>query len=88
MSFVCTQFKCQTVVFDLYIGPYQVLPLQARVDLRVIAMKGYSTFPKAPALLETHNQIASCHIRDSHSWLVNDLTPTQNAVDVFYNPSR
>ena len=32
------------------IWPYQMLPLQARVDLGVIAMKEYSTFLKAPAL--------------------------------------
>ena len=47
-SFVCTRFKCQTVLFDLQIGPYQMLPLRARVDM---AAKGYSSFPKAPALL-------------------------------------
>ena len=29
-----------------------MLPLQARVDLGAMAMKGYSAFPKAPALLE------------------------------------
>ena len=51
-SFVCTQFKCQIVQFDPYIGPYQVLPLQARVDMGAIAMKGYSAFSKAPASLE------------------------------------
>ena len=45
MSFVCTQFKCQTVLFDPEIGPYQGLPLQARVDVGAIAMKGYSIFP-------------------------------------------
>ena len=28
------------------IGPYQVLPFQARVHLGAMAMKGYSTFPK------------------------------------------
>ena len=39
------------------IEPYQVLPLQARVDLGVIAMKEYSAFPKAPALLEPRHQI-------------------------------
>ena len=38
------QFKCQTVLFDPYIGPYQVLPLR-------------STFPKTPALLEPPHQI-------------------------------
>ena len=34
-----------------------MLPLRARVDLGAIAMKGYSKFPKAPALLEAHYQI-------------------------------
>ena len=28
-------------------------------------MKGYSTFLKAPALLELHHQIISCHIQDT-----------------------
>ena len=37
------------------IGTYQVLPLQARVDLGAMAIKGYSTFPKVSALLEPHN---------------------------------
>ena len=44
---------------------YQVSPLRVRVDLGAIAMKGYSTFPKALALLESHHQIVSCHIRDN-----------------------
>ena len=29
----------------------------ARMDLRAMAMKGYSQFPKAPALLKPHYQI-------------------------------
>ena len=37
--------------------PYQVLPLQAKVDLGVMAIKGYSAFPKAPALLELQHHI-------------------------------
>ena len=45
------------VLFNPYIGPYQVLPLWARVDLGVMAMKGYPVSPKAPALLEPHHQI-------------------------------
>ena len=45
------------VLFNPLIGPYQVLPLRARVDLGAMAMKGYSAFPKAPALLESHHQI-------------------------------
>ena len=40
-----------------HIGPYQVLPLRAREDLGAMAMKGYSAFPKVPALLEPHHQI-------------------------------
>ena len=31
-----------------------------------MAMKGCSTFPKAPALLEPHHQIVSCYIQDTH----------------------
>ena len=38
-------------------GPYQVLPHRARVDLGVMAMKGYSASPKAPTLMETHHLI-------------------------------
>ena len=30
-----------------------MLPLRVRVDLGAMAMKGYSTFPKTPALLES-----------------------------------
>ena len=36
---------------------YQVLPLRARVDQGAMAMKGYSAFPNAPALLEPHHEI-------------------------------
>ena len=45
------------VLFDQLIGPYQVLPLRATGGLGMIAMKGYSAFPKAPALPEPHHQI-------------------------------
>ena len=31
--------------------------IQARVDLEAMALKGYSSFPKAPALLEPHHLI-------------------------------
>ena len=36
---------------------YQVLPLRAKVDRGGMAMKKYSIFPKAQALLEPHHQI-------------------------------
>ena len=35
-------------------------------------MRGYSAFPKAPALLEPHHPIVSCHIQETH-W--GSLTP-------------
>ena len=35
------------------------------MDLGTMAMKGYSTFPKIPALLEPHYQIVSCHIQET-----------------------
>ena len=47
----------QLVIFNPQIGPYQVLPFQARVDLGAMTMKGYSAFSKAPASLEPHHQI-------------------------------
>ena len=45
------------VLFNPEIGPYQVLPFRAKVDLGAMVMKGYSAFPKAPALLEPQHQI-------------------------------
>ena len=56
---------CNLVLFDPLIGPYQVLPLQVRVDQGAIAMKGYSTFPKAPALLQPHHEIVYCNMQDT-----------------------
>ena len=41
-----------------------MLPLRARVDLGAMAIKGYSAFPKAQALLEPHHQIVYCQIQD------------------------
>ena len=62
-----------------------MLPLRARVDLRVIAMKRYSAFPKAPALLEPHHQVVQCHIQDTRLGI---LPLCRGAVSVFYSPSR
>ena len=56
-SLVCTQFTCQTVLFDPLLGPYQLLPLWARVDLGAMARKGCFAFSIARALLEPHHQI-------------------------------
>ena len=59
---ISSQFKGQTILFDPKTGPYQVLPLSARVGLGAMTMKGYSLFPKAPALLEPRLRLFSCHI--------------------------
>ncbi len=40
-----------------------MLPLQLRMDLEAMAMKGCPTFPKAPASLESHHHIVQCHIQ-------------------------
>ena len=53
------------VLFVPLKGPYQVQPLRARLDLGVMAIKGYSAFPKVPALLEPQHQIVLCHIQDT-----------------------
>ena len=45
--FVYPQFKCQTILFDPLIEPYQVLLLRVRVDQKGIATKGHSAFLKA-----------------------------------------
>ena len=49
--------KLSLVLFGSYIGPYQVLPLQDRVDPGTMAVKEYSAFHKAPTLQEPHHQI-------------------------------
>ena len=49
-------------------------------------MKGYSAFPKAPALLEPHHQIVLCHIRDTR-W--REVLPLgRDPVSVFNGLSR
>ena len=59
---ISTQFSS---IWPIDRTPYQVIPLQASVDLGVMAMKGYSTFSKAPPLLEPHHQIVLCPIQDT-----------------------
>ena len=62
-----------------------MLPLQARKDLGSMVMKGYSVFPKVPALFEHDHQVVLCHIRT----LVEGALPHfREAVGVFYSPSR
>ena len=56
--------KCQLALFDPLIGPYQVLPHLVSVDLGVMAIKEYSTFPKA-LRQKPYHQIVWCHIQDT-----------------------
>ena len=51
---------------------HQVLPLWIRVNQGVMAMKGYSAFYKASALLKPHHQFVECLIQDTR-W--GTLTP-------------
>ena len=53
---ISTQFKYEKVLFDPEIRPYQVLLFRTRVHME-IRMKGYSTFPEVPALVEPHHHI-------------------------------
>ena len=62
-SVIC--LHTQFVLFDPLIGPYQVLPLQFRVDQEAMAMKRYSTFFKSPRPEPCH-QIVWCHYQDTH----------------------
>ena len=64
-----------------------MLPIWAWVDLCAMVMKGYSTFPKVPALLEPHEQIVQCHIKDI-CWGGVFLPLSRDAVGVFYSPSQ
>ena len=56
MSFFALSLNGQTVIFDPCIWPYQLLPLQARVDLAAMSRKEYSSFSKAPEM-KPHYQI-------------------------------
>ena len=45
------------LVYDPYIGHYQVLPFWVREELGAMAMTGGFAFPNAPELLKLHRQI-------------------------------
>ena len=55
------------------------------MDQGAMAMKGYSAFPKAPALLEPHHQIVKYRIQNTR-WAV--LTLCRDIVGVFYRLRR
>ena len=86
-SFVCTQFKCQTVLFDPKTGPYQVLSLLVRVDQGAMAMKGYSIFLKA---LEPYHQIVWGGVYSSTDigWGKKGLRPGRSGGGKKINPKE
>ena len=59
--------------------PYQMLPLQVRVDLGAIALKEYSQFPKASKQKPAHQMIS---VISGHSFSGVLLT-YRDAVSVF-----
>ena len=63
------------VLFDPYLGPTQLQPLRARVDRGSMAIKGYSTFPRFPALLEPHHHILVTY--PGHSLVVGGYLSAQ-----------
>ena len=64
------------VLFDLYIGSYQVQALWVRIDQEPMAMKGYSIFTKLQHYGETYHQIVSRHVQDTR-W--RGFTPLQRS---------
>ena len=50
-------------------------------SLRAMTMKGYSAFPKAPALLKPHHQIVYCNIQGF-------LPLCRDGASLFNSPSR
>ena len=75
-SFVYTQLNGPTVLFDPFIGLYQVLSQWVRVDLGAMEMKRRCIFPKA-LRLEPHHQIVKCHIQDT---LWGSIIPLQRCI--------
>ena len=84
--FQTIQFCISTQFSSIWpIGPYQVQLLQARVDLGAMAIKGYSVFTKAPALLQPHHQNVQRYIQNTRCGV---LHLCRGAIGVFYSPSR
>ena len=65
-------------------GPYQVLPLWVTMYLGVVAMKEYSTFPKAPGL-GPHHQMQFNFIPKTLTER-GVVSPCRGAVGVLFGP--
>ena len=73
------------VLFDPLIGLYSVLPLRTWMDKRVMAIKGYSAFPKVPVFLEPHHEIFVSY-QDTRWECLNALQ--RRSCIFFYTPSQ
>ena len=63
----------------------QVLTIWVRVDLEVILMKRYSTFPKFPGL-ELYHPMVKCNNQDTRNWW-GSLLLGRRVVYVFFSPT-
>ena len=80
----------QTIQFSISTQFSSIWPIDktlsgTRVNMGVMTMKGYSTFPKATALLEPHHPIVLCYIKDTH-WRWGGLTPLQRCSQYNLHP--
>ena len=77
MSFVCTQFKCQTCSIWPIDRTLSGATTPTWVDLGAMAMKGYSTFPKAKTLPEPrHLTVSYCrHLFGGMSYSSVEMKP-------------
>ena len=67
------------------IWPIDRILSRATIQVRVIAIKGYPTFPKYQRL-EPHHQMVYCCIQDNPWWRILPLC--RDVACVFYSPSR
>ena len=85
--FFTIQFICShSVLFDPYIGPYQVLLLRVRVDLGAMVMKEYSSITRASPsdclmLYPGHSSGKSYFSAEIHS--VYSTAPTYSAYHIW-----
>ena len=48
-----------------FIGRKRVLPICVTIDLQLMAIKGYSKFPKVSGLKPSSSNAVQCHIQDT-----------------------
>ena len=68
-----------------------MLPPRASVDLGVMAIKGCSAFPKAPALQEPNHKIVQCYIQDTRcgeSYLTAEMQSVYSTAPADWAKSR